>query len=207
MGPSDRPLTQINMLPLAGTKSPTKVTERAVLFDSLNSRSIPKGDALSKKRARPPADTPDATTGRFKAPSRMVRSATSGPLQLRAAWESPWGEYEKVYDVELGGTVEVAVRKAPPVELVHVRAFSTEASEKTLYLHMPVSLERIVRSPAYPDERQLVAILGQVVAGVAYLAAEGFEHGSLTCSNILLNIDGDVKIGEQSLLQIKNIVK
>ena len=111
------------------------------------------------------------------------------PLQLRAAWESPWGKYEGVYDVELGGTVEVAARKASPVELVHVRAFSTEAPAKKLHLfrqlrhqnivtaveafttdnglyifleHMPVSLERIVRSPAYPDERQLAAILGQV---------------------------------------------
>lgn len=109
----------------------------------------------------------------------------SGPLQLRAAWEPPWGKYEKVYDVELGGAVEVA----SPVELVHVRAFSTEESAKTLHLfrqlrhqnivtaleafttdnglyivleHMPVSLERIVRSPAYLDERQLAAILGQV---------------------------------------------
>ena len=27
---------------------------------------------------------------------------------------------------------------------------------------MPLSLEQVVRSPAYPDERQLVAILGQV---------------------------------------------
>ncbi|KAH0562065.1 hypothetical protein GP486_003237 [Trichoglossum hirsutum] len=33
-----------------------------------------------------------------------------------------------------------------------------------------------------------------IVAGVAYLAEEGYEHGSLTCSNILLNTDGDIKI-------------
>ena len=189
MGPSDRPLTQIDMLPLAGAKSPTKVTERAVLFDSLNSRSTPKGDASSKTATRSLAHTSDAMAGTAKAQSRTVRSAMSGPLRLRETWESPWGKYEKVYDVELGGTVEVAVRKAPPVELVHVRAFSTEASAKTLHLfrqlrhenivtaleafttdnglyiileHMPVSLERIVRSPAYPDERQLAAILGQV---------------------------------------------
>ena len=83
----------------------------------------------------------------------------------------------------------MAVRKIPPVKLVHVRAFSIHAAEETLYLHrqlqhrnivtaleafttdsglyivfehMPLSLERIVRSPAYPDERQLAAILGQV---------------------------------------------
>ena len=85
--------------------------------------------------------------------------------------------------------MEVAIRKAPPVKLVNIRAFSTEASVKTLHVflqlqhpnivtaleafttdnglyialeHMPVSLEQIVRSPAYPDERQLAAILRQV---------------------------------------------
>jgi hypothetical protein len=83
----------------------------------------------------------------------------------------------------------VAVRKAPPVELVHIRAFATQATTKILYLfrqlqyrniitalkafttdsslyiileYMPLSLERIVKSPAYPNERQLAAILGQV---------------------------------------------
>jgi serine/threonine protein kinase len=85
--------------------------------------------------------------------------------------------------------VKVAIRKAPLVKLVHIKAFLTKASAKTLYVfrqlqhpnivtalkafttdnglyivleHMPVSLERIVRSLAYPDERQLTAILGQV---------------------------------------------
>jgi serine/threonine protein kinase len=94
-----------------------------------------------------------------------------------------------VYDVELGSSVEVAIRKDPPIELVYLRVFSTKASEKTLYLfrqlqhsnivtaleafttdnslyivleYMPVSLEQIVRSLAYLDKRQLAAILGQV---------------------------------------------
>ena len=174
------------MLALAGAKSPNKVTERAVLYDSLGST---KEDALSKKRAGSREGALDASTGTEKVQSRTVRSATSGPLQLRATWESPWGKYEKVYDVELGGPVEVAIRKGAPVELVHVRAFSAEASAKALHLsrqlqhrnivtaleafttdnglyivfeYMPVSLERIVSSPAYPDERQLAAILGQV---------------------------------------------
>ncbi|PVH70393.1 hypothetical protein DL98DRAFT_136623 [Cadophora sp. DSE1049] len=62
---------------------------------------------------------------------------------------------------------------------------------------MPLSLEQMVRTPAYPTERQLAAILGQVVTGMAYLAVEGSRHQSLTCSNILLNTDGDVKIADQ----------
>lgn len=187
MGPSDNRRTQIDMLALAGAKSPTKVTERAVLYNSLG--STPKTDATSKKRAGSRENALDASTRTEKAPSTTVRSATSGPLQLRAAWESPWEKYEKIYDVELGGSMEVAIRKAPPVELVHVRVFTTQAAPKTLHVyrqlqhrnivtaleafttdnglyivleHMPLSLEQIVRSPAYPDERQLAAILGQV---------------------------------------------
>lgn len=64
-------------------------------------------------------------TGTKKGQSRTVKSASRGTLQLRTTWESPWEKYEKFYDVELGGPVEVAVRKAAPVELVHVRAFVT----------------------------------------------------------------------------------
>ncbi|KAH6714533.1 kinase-like domain-containing protein [Leptodontidium sp. MPI-SDFR-AT-0119] len=185
------------MLAYAGAKSPTKVTERAVLYESLG--LTPKTNASSKKRAGSREDALDASTRTEKAPPTTI------------------------YDVELGGTIEVAIRKAPPVKLVHVRAFTTQAAPKTLHVyrqlqhrnivtafeafttdnglyivleHMPLSLERIVRSPAYPNERQLATILGQVVTGMAYLAAERFEHGSLTCSNILLNTDGDVKISE-----------
>jgi hypothetical protein len=187
MGPSDNRHTQIDMFAAAGARSLTKVTERAVLYESLG--STPKTDVSSKKRADSREGASDALTGTEKAASRTVRSATSGPLQVRAAWGSPWSKYEKIYDTELGGPVEVAVRKAAPVELVHVKAFPTQAAPETLHVyrqlqhqnlvtaleafttdnglymvleHMPLSLERIVRSPAYPDERQIAAILGQV---------------------------------------------
>ncbi|KAL5331185.1 hypothetical protein ACEPPN_000714 [Leptodophora sp. 'Broadleaf-Isolate-01'] len=106
------------MLAYAGAKSPTKVTERAVLYESLG--STPKTDASSKKRAGSREDALDASTRTEKAPPTTVRSATT--------WESPWEKYEKIYDVELGGTIEVAIRKAPPVKLVHVRAFTTQAA-------------------------------------------------------------------------------
>ncbi|KAH7330038.1 hypothetical protein BKA65DRAFT_527718 [Rhexocercosporidium sp. MPI-PUGE-AT-0058] len=193
MGPSDnRRNTEIDMLAVFEAKAPNHVFERAGSFDS-------------------PGSTPRAAPSQKTAQSRTAKSATSGPLQLRTAWESPWEKYEKFYDVELGGPVEVAIRKAAPVELVHVRAFVTQAAEKTLHVYrqlqhpnIPLSLEPIVRSPAYPDARQLAAILGQIITGVAYLAAEGFEHGSLTCSNILLNTDGDVKIANQECCHVKS---
>jgi hypothetical protein len=70
--------------------------------------STPKTDASSKKRAGSREGASDASSGTEKAPSRTVTSATSGPLQLRAAWESSWEKYEKIYDVELGGPMEVA---------------------------------------------------------------------------------------------------
>ena len=83
----------------------------------------------------------------------------------------------------------MAVRRKDPIELVHVRKFLRPGPEKALHVFrqlqhdnivtaleafmtddalyivleaMSISLERIVKSPAYPDERQLAAILGQV---------------------------------------------
>jgi hypothetical protein len=103
--------------------------------------------------------------------------------------EAPWKKYEKIYDLELGGSLAVAVRKVSPIELVHVREFPNLAASEALHLFrclrhrnivtpleafttddslhivledMPVSLQRIIDSPAYPNERQLAAILGQV---------------------------------------------
>ena len=181
------------MLALARAKSPTKVTERAVLYDSLS--STPKGNASSKKIAGSREGALDASIRAEKAQSGTVKPTTSSPLQLRTAFESPWAKYEKIYGVELGGLVEVAIRKGPPIELVHVRAFATHAAAKTLYLfrqlrhrnivialeaftcnhglyiileHMPLSLEQIIRSPAYPNERQLAAILGQVSFRISF---------------------------------------
>lgn len=188
MGPSDnRRNTEINILAALEAKAPNNVPEHAGLVDSAGTN--PGADAPSKKTVSSRGRASEATVETEKAQLRSVKSATSGPLQLRTAWGTPWEKYEKFYDVELGGPVVVAIRRAAPVELVHVRAFVTQAAEKTLHLyrqlqhpnivtaleafttdsglyvvleHMPLSLEPIVRSPAYPDERQLAAILGQV---------------------------------------------
>jgi hypothetical protein len=189
MAPSDNRHTQLDMLALAGPKPLSPPSQSVGLQGSRNGRTL-QSDAPNKKTARSPGqDALNVLPETGKARSRLDRSATTGSLRLRAAWESPWKKYEKVYDLELGGPVEVAVRKAPPVELVHVRTFSKLAAEKTLHMfrqiqdrnivaaldafttddglyvvleYMHVSLEQIVRSPPYPDERQLAAILGQV---------------------------------------------
>jgi hypothetical protein len=159
------------------------------LFDSLASSLASCSDASSKKGTHSQDGVVDATARENTVQLRSLGSVTSHPFFLRAAWESPWRKYEKIYDVELGGPAEVAVSKISPVKLVLVRSFSTHAAAETLHLHrqlqhqniitaleafitdsglyivlehMPLSLERMVSSPAYPDERQLAAILGQV---------------------------------------------
>lgn len=43
-----------------------------------------------------------------------------------------------------------------------LKAFTTDNGLYIVLKHMPLSLEQIVRSPDYPDKRQLAAILGQV---------------------------------------------
>jgi len=188
--PANRPRTQIDMLQLIQAKSLPQASPGSPLRSS-----PPKSDATiksGKKRERSvEGDTVDATSGtaKGKAKPRTGNSATGGSLPLRTAWESPWERYTEEYDLDLGGPVVVSVRKAPPVELVQVRAFPTSTAEKTLHMfrhiqhnkivtaldafttddflyvvpeHMPVTLEQIVRCPAYADERQLRAILGQV---------------------------------------------
>ncbi len=80
MSPSDNRRIQINMLALAGARSPTKVTERA-LYESLGSPS--KTDASSKERAGSREGASDTSTRTDKALTRTVRSVTSSPLQLR----------------------------------------------------------------------------------------------------------------------------
>jgi hypothetical protein len=145
---------------------------------------------LSKKRARSPGRTAleaVASAGRAKMP-RTDDLGRSGDSLLRTRWGSPWEKYEKAYDLELGGPVVGAVQKASPVQLVHVRAFPQRAdttlsmirriqhnnvfaaldvfmTDEILYIvfeHMPLSLDQLVGCPAYPNEEQLAAVVGQV---------------------------------------------
>jgi serine/threonine protein kinase len=190
MGLSSNRHTQLNMLALAGTKPVNPSLKIAGPQGLESSGQTLQRNVPNKKRARSPEEDALKTepeTG--KETSRLDRFRLAGTLRLRAAWGSPWEQYEKIYDLEIPGPVEVAVRKADPIELVHVRTFTKPGAEKALHMFqhiqhhnivtaldafttddglyvvlepMSISLERIVKSPAYPNERQLAAILGQV---------------------------------------------
>lgn len=146
------------MLSVAGAKRPNKVAERAVLYDSLV--STPKRDASSKTRAGAEEGALDTLTGTEKAPSRTAGTATGGSVHLRVVWESLWEKYEKLYDVELGGSMEVAVRKAPSMKLVYVRVFTNQATPETLYVYRRLQYQNIITAlEAFTTDDSLYIVL------------------------------------------------
>ncbi|TQV90170.1 protein kinasedomain-containing protein [Cordyceps javanica] len=65
---------------------------------------------------------------------------------------------------------------------------------------MPMSLCEIAGNPLLNDLR-LASILGQIVDGLLYLEQKSLEHSQLTCSNILIDTLGNVKLWGQEHIQ------
>ncbi|PVH91362.1 hypothetical protein DM02DRAFT_545970 [Periconia macrospinosa] len=152
-----------------------------------------------------------------------AKSGVRAHEYIRTKSRSPWEDYEKCWDLRLGvkDWITVAERRgAQSNALVLVKRFEGLSSEenvhklqqvqhtnivsalevfrfeRTSYVvfeYMAYSISYIAGNPRL-DEIRLAAILGQILAGLAHLTKEGFEHGSLTCSNILIHPYGDVKI-------------
>jgi hypothetical protein len=107
----------------------------------------------------------------------------------RIKHESPWKAYKSGYDLKLDQFVTVAVRKAPRAGKVAIREFVSQDVDRKLEMlwsvrherfvnlleifevgetyyavfeHIFVTLAQVVNCPAYPTERQLAAIIGQV---------------------------------------------
>lgn len=103
--------------------------------------------------------------------------------------ESPWKTYKKGYELKLDQFVTVAVRLFPrsgkvaikeytghemgrKIEMLNtvshgrfvslLELFEWEKACYAVFEHVFVSLEQVVACPAYPTERQLAAIVGQV---------------------------------------------
>ncbi|KAF2818085.1 hypothetical protein CC86DRAFT_171697 [Ophiobolus disseminans] len=143
----------------------------------------------------------------------------------------PWLEFEQSYRLRLGVNyrIVVAERKTSPYDIVAIRTFagamddsqvrvlqgiqhdnfarvlnvfrSTEATH-VAFEHAHVSLHEISRSCIRITKVQLAAVMGQLINGLAYLSIQDLEHGSLSRTNILVTIDGVVKIGKPSNLKL-----
>ncbi|KAI2787064.1 hypothetical protein POX_f07420 [Penicillium oxalicum] len=60
---------------------------------------------------------------------------------------------------------------------------------------LPLTLQHLVSCPRiYPTELELGSIMSQILAGLRYLSTVGLSHESLSCREILLGLDGMVKI-------------
>ena len=114
----------------------------------------------------------------------------------------PWKFYEKIYNLCLGESdpVTVAERKGMPCDLVSIRWISGAAVEQRLEMirliqhknfvtahevyrndgyyvvfeHMHLSLQEIVANP-YLNDARLAAIVGQILAALAYLEDKGLQ--------------------------------
>ncbi|OBT83711.1 hypothetical protein VE02_08281 [Pseudogymnoascus sp. 03VT05] len=88
-----------------------------------------------------------------------------------------------------------------------LECFSYEGAYYAVFEHVPISLAHVAKSPPFLTEVELAAILGHaspqrdILEGLAHLASNGLEHGSLSCSNIFLGTEGDIKIAGQERCQ------
>ncbi|KAJ5974800.1 hypothetical protein N7481_008507 [Penicillium waksmanii] len=145
----------------------------------------------------------------------------SGP-GITARNESPWDTFRKYYDCDLAGLVAVCVRSSGDRGVWAVRQYPIEDADKVLRIlrsvrHRnlasirecfrtkdimytlgefdPLVLDHIVACKAFLDERELAAIMSQLVDGLLYLMTNNFYHTSLDCTSVLVNLNEHVKIG------------
>ncbi|KAF4772556.1 hypothetical protein HAV15_012181 [Penicillium sp. str.  len=122
--------------------------------------------------------------------------------------ESPWDTYRKVITYEVAGKVTIATRRTRPSRMVAIRSYRKENARRLIYRfgrleHMNVlSLYECYMHEdlAFFLVDDLPLTLAHVVAfpsildGARYLALSGLAHKYLACDDILLGIDGVIKI-------------
>ena len=156
--------------------SPTTTTQRTVAGDTSaqDGTSQPKETGIS---------IGDQHSSGFP---QAIRGEQEGS---RVQHGIPWKIYEKGYDLKLDQFVTVATRKAPlhgkvaiktlagrdanrKLDMLHrvchkrfvslLEVFESDTTWYAVFEHVVTSLTQVVNSPAYPTERQLAAIVGQV---------------------------------------------
>ncbi|OQE16627.1 hypothetical protein PENSTE_c023G02063 [Penicillium steckii] len=136
--------------------------------------------------------------------------------------ESPWKTLTKIYDCDLADEVMVVVKKHKPNNVYLLQRFFEDRREEiyhrissaqhinvafardfftttdslfTLSDFVPLTLGHVVACRHYPDEQQLNAIMTQLLNGLGYIVSQNLQHTDLDCSGILMDTDGNIKIG------------
>ena len=82
-----------------------------------------------------------------------------------------------------------------------VKLFTVYKNDRDVYLVMECmgggKLTDIIEDPSTSfNEKQIAAILTEVLKGLAYLHRDGCMHRDIKSDNVLLNADGEVKLGD-----------
>ncbi|KAI1463202.1 kinase-like domain-containing protein [Daldinia caldariorum] len=184
-------------------------------------RVLPRGTLLLPHQTSQPrasGDKPPRPQSRFP----VKRVSEEGGRLVPVISGSPWNHYENRYRVRHGSSFGIITSRREPCRQSMIRTISgrnadeqiqnirqlchenivrsieiyacSDAGYFLISEFMPTSLMHLCRAPIYPNEPQLSSILHQVLSGVEFLLANGFVHEQLSCANILVNFDGDVKI-------------
>ncbi|PYI07381.1 hypothetical protein BO78DRAFT_406634 [Aspergillus sclerotiicarbonarius CBS 121057] len=161
----------------------------------------------------------------------VVHTGTRAYESFTIRKASPWDTYRKVYDESLAVEASIVIDRTCPSRVHVIRSFKTadlkivqkvfrvgqhqniisvgdcfeyEGLFHVIHEHLPVCLDSLVACPVYPDEMQLASILGQILAGICYIESRGLHLPSLSCAQILLGLDGEVKLGRMDLCDPKS---
>ncbi|KAJ5267232.1 hypothetical protein N7478_010040 [Penicillium angulare] len=141
--------------------------------------------------------------------------------------ERPWDTYQEIFHADLAGEVIFASRRTHRSRIVAIRKYQRQDARRLIdrfghlehanvlrlhecYLHgdsgffllddLPFTLGLVSEAPQVrPNEKELSAILSQVISGMQYLHSFGLTHQSLGCGDFLLGLDGAVKIARLEL--------
>ncbi|KAI0423578.1 hypothetical protein F5Y09DRAFT_355402 [Xylaria sp. FL1042] len=189
-----------------------EATPREVLTHQTRRGVIDQTTALAE-------DKPPPTRSKFP----IKRTSEEGRL-VPVVTGSPWKHYESRYRVKYGFSFGIITSRDRICKQLMIRTISGrntdeqiqnirqfchdnivknieiyECSDSSYFLiseFIPISLMHLCRAPVYPNEPQFSSILHQIyiLTGVEFLLACDFVHEQLSCANILVNFDGNIKI-------------
>ncbi|KAJ9656280.1 hypothetical protein H2198_005055 [Neophaeococcomyces mojaviensis] len=212
---SSRRSTPLDRTPKAtiNERKPVSSTQ-STLRENEKSPSIPSSGLWRKRRPSTdrPVDlsAPFAVTGTTKPPTWSRRSG------------SVWSEYSRGHEVNFGGgffhmaggrspgeglaflqkhgssglseRLAILTRPHSPHLVTYRGCFESPSETYLVFEPMNMSLLQVSNALRLPTEQEVVAIAGQLVEAVRNLASHDIVHGRLKLYNVLISLDGQVKI-------------